>query len=128
MVVDSSALLAILFGEPEKNEFARLIRFDEAPMMSAVNFFEACMASDSRIHTRGDHVSRLVRELGITLVAFSPDHADRARQAWLRFGKGNHPAKLNMGDCCAYATAMIAREPLLYKGGDFAQTDIAAVL
>jgi ribonuclease VapC len=127
MIVDSSALIAILFKEPE----SRLI--DVAMVecadcrMSAANFLEVSMVVLAR---RSPDAARdldlLISRLGIRLVAFSESQARLARSAFERFGKGRHPAGLNFGDCIAYALARESGEELLFKGNDFAKTDIPA--
>jgi len=128
MVIDSSALLAILLDEPEKRAFSLLIRASATKLMSSVSYLEAGMVADSRTKGQGSSFDKLIAELGITVETFTPAHAEEARRAWKKYGKRNHAANLNFGDCCSYATARLAMEPLLYKGGDFAQTDIAAAI
>ncbi len=126
MIIDTSALLAILSDEPERASFVAAIRAATEPRMSAASLLEACVVVDRR----GDPVlSRqlddLVRALGIEVVAFDADQASLGRSAYRDFGKGStHPAGLNLGDCFAYALARGSGEPLLYKGDDFGHTDI----
>jgi|SRR6195952_2842774 ribonuclease VapC len=129
MIIDSSALLALVLNEPDGKLFARAIASAERPRLSAVNWFEATLLIDRK----GDAVAAsrfgdFITEFGIEVIQFTPEHARRARQARGIYGKGQHPAKLNFGDCMAYATAKIEGAPLLFKGNDFAQTDIEPAL
>lgn len=129
MIVDTSALIAIILGEPDSDQFYEMIGHAARPRMSAANWLEACIVIDGRGRT--DLQARLeafAQTLRIEIVAFTPAHAERARAAYRRFGKGNHPAKLNFGDCIAFATAELARERLLYKGEDFAHAEVRADL
>ena len=125
MIVDTSAILAVLFDEPDAERFARAIA--EAPhcRMSAANFLEAALVVEGRAGLIGGHeLDLFIERAAIELVPVSVEHAQAARRAWRRFGKGNHSAGLNFGDCFAYALAEVAEEPLLYKGEDFALTDV----
>ena len=95
--------------------------------MSVVALLEAAMVVESRGGAAaGQELDMLLEKSAVELVSVTPEHANAARRAWRRFGKGNHPAALNFGDCFAYALARTAGEPLLFKGRDFAQTDIEA--
>ncbi len=125
MVIDSSALVAIFLAEPERANYLALIEDSEVRLISAVNVFEAAMVLESR---RGDAMGReldlfIIRQQ-LEIVPFDADHIAIARQAFRRFGKGQHPAALNFGDCFAYALAKLRGEPLLAKGNDFRKTDI----
>lgn len=125
MIVDSSALVAILFNEPEAAEFARLMMRGPC-RISAANYFEAGMVVDRR--TR-DEIPRQafdtrVATTRLEIVAVTREQADEARMAYRRFGKGNHEARLNFGDCFAYVLAKGSGEPLLFKGDDFGLTDV----
>jgi ribonuclease VapC len=128
LVLDSSALLAILLGEPERNTFLDLILDAEERRISALSILETgCV-----ILTRKGPAGRLIldsvcEELSLDVVPFTVEHLRLARQAWERFGKGRHPARLNLGDCCSYALARATGHPLLYKGNDFSQTDLDLV-
>lgn len=128
MIVDTSAIVAIVQGEPEAEEFARLLLEAEDPRISAANYLEAGLVVDRA----GDPVvSRelevVVKAARISIEPFSVEQAVVARQAYRDFGKGSgHPAGLNFGDCFAYALASETGEPLLFKGDDFVHTDIAA--
>jgi ribonuclease VapC len=129
MIVDTSALLAVVFEESDAAVFARAILEAPRPSMSAATLLEAWIVTDGR---RSDVLStkagEIVRELGIDVVPLTNLHADLARDAYRRFGKGNHPAALNFGDCIAYALSAANGEPLLFKGDDFARTDVTPAL
>jgi ribonuclease VapC len=125
MVVDSSALLAIMFLEPEAQRFTQLIQASRAPLLSAANFLEASILVESRRGiAKRDLFDTFVAESGIRLQPVTRAQAVIARDAYRRFGKGNHPAGLNFGDCFAYALAKERNLPLLFKGEDFARTDL----
>lgn len=125
MIVDTSAVLAILFGEPDANRYETALARATRCRMSVANLVEAAMVVESRIGASGgDQLDILVERSPIELVPVTPEQAQAARRAWRRFGKGNHPAGLNFGDCLAYALAVTTREPLLFKGSDFGLTDI----
>lgn len=124
MVIDSSALLAILQDEPERRSFNQVIEGAETRRMSVTNFVEVSMVLEAR------HGAEGVRDLdifldraGIELVAVDAHQGMMARHAFSRFGKGRHAAGLNFGDCFAYALARVLGEPLLFKGTDFGRTD-----
>lgn len=125
MVIDTSAVMAILQAEPEAPGIAQAILSDATRLMSAGNVLEAAMLVFVRYGEDGSRdLDLLVAKLGIEIVPFSGTHADLARRAFCRFGKGIHPAGLNFGDCMAYALSKDSGEPLLFKGSDFSQTDI----
>ena len=127
MIVDSSAVLAVLFAEPDAARYARAIGRASACRMSAATFLETAIVAESRGGAAAGHALDVFLErAGMELVPVTPAQARTARLAWRRFGKGNHPAGLNFGDCFSYALAESAREPLLFKGEDFARTDIEA--
>ena len=127
MVIDSSALIAVLFNEPERRAFNEKIEADPVRMISAVTLVEASMVVESRRgEIGGRELDLFVHRAGIEVVAFTAEQAVIARDAFRRFGRGRHPARLNFGDCCAYALAAYAGEPLLFKGTDFPATDIRA--
>ena len=127
MVVDTSALLAVLFDEPEAEDFARAIARAEVSRMSAANLLEAGIVADCQTDARtGRQLDVLVADLRLRIEPVTEQQVGIARQAYLDFGRGNHPAKLNFGDCFAYALANATGEPLLFKGDDFEQTDIRA--
>jgi ribonuclease VapC len=125
VIVDSSAIVAILRAEPEAREFSRAISSAERCHISAANYLEAAVVIDSAKSAissrRFDdffHASRIAVE------AVTPRQAEIARHAYRDFGKGRHKAGLNFGDCFAYALAKEMDEPLLFKGTDFARTDV----
>ena len=124
MVVDTSALIAILFDELEKSAFASAIDAAADPKVSAVTRVETMMVYLGRRQSDPSDVIALVDILGLKTVDVDRTQADRALDAFARFGKGRHPARLNLGDCFAYALSATLNEPLLFKGGDFLKTDI----
>ena len=126
MIVDSSAVLAILFGESDATRFADAIRDAPHCRMTAATWLEAAIRVDAlRDPLLSDGFDDLVRRAGIGIEAVTADHAQIARRAYLGYGKeSGHPARLNFGDCFAYALAKSTGEPLLFKGDDFAHTDI----
>ena len=127
MIIDSSTILAILFEEPDSERFEDAIADAWPRRMSAVTLLEAAMVVEGRGGAgAGDALDALLKRAKIKLEPVTQEHVDVARQAWRRFGKGNHPAALNFGDCFAYALAEVTGEPLLFKGEDFALTDIEA--
>lgn len=127
MVVDSSALLAILFDEFETEKFVETIDRDVAPKLSVVSQVETTMVYlGRRANADSNTVSNLVAALGLQLQGIDTAQAATAIEAFKRYGKGRHPARLNLGDCFSYALAAKLGEPLLFKGEDFARTDIAA--
>lgn len=128
MVIDTSALLAILFGEPEAEDFARAIADDPRPLVSAFSVLESAVVLLVRKGVDGPSLlDALIQAARLRTVSMNADQAVIARSAYTRFGKGRHPAGLNLGDCCSYALARASGEPLLFKGKDFAQTDVALV-
>lgn len=128
MVIDTSALLAILEGEPEADEFSRLIERADTRIMSAVTMLEAGIVIEARKGADGRRaLDLLVQTADIDIVAFDGEQTALARQGYATFGKGRHPAALNFGDCAVYGLAKASAEPVLFKGNDFAQTDVAVV-
>jgi ribonuclease VapC len=127
LVVDTSAVVAILRDEPEKDHFVDLILRADACFMSAVSLQEAGTVVVGRHGDGGawELLDALLSRLNVEIVAHDAALAGIARVAFLRFGKGRHPARLNFGDCAAYALAKSADLPLLFKGDDFTKTDIA---
>ncbi len=127
MIVDTSAVITILFGESGAERYDEAIAAAPRCRMSVVNFLEAAIVLESRSSAATGHeLDAFLQEAAVELAPVTPDHAQAARRAWRRFGKGNHPAGLDFGDCFAYALAEVAGEPLLFKGRDFALTDIEA--
>ena len=128
MIIDSSALLAILFDEPDGLAFARAIHAASVRLISTMSMLETSMLVLSRRGQAGlARLDRAVAEMSIEIVAFDREQMLRARDALARYGKGRHPAGLNFGDCAAYALAVAEAEPLLFKGTDFGATDVEVV-
>ncbi len=130
LVADTSALVAIVLGEPDAERYVTaLLDSEGAPQLSAANAVETAMVVEAR---QGAEAARdlqlLIEQARIRILPVDEDQVRLAVEAWRRFGKGRHPAALNFGDCFAYALARSLGDPLLFKGDDFAQTDIPAVL
>lgn len=129
MIVDSSAVIAILFDEPEAQTFASAIGNADTVVIGAPTLVETAIVAEGRAGVAmGIRLDRLLLELEAEIVPFTAEHAAIARDAWRRFGKGRHPAGLNLGDCFSYALARSRNEPLLFKGSDFPQTDVKAAV
>ena len=129
MVIDTSALLVILQDEPERRAFTEAIEAAEGRAMSAATFVESSIVTEARYGAEGlRDLDLLIAKAKIEIVPVDLEQADTARLAFSRFGRGRHPAALNYGDCFSYALAKVLASPLLYKGADFAQTDIATVV
>jgi ribonuclease VapC len=129
MIIDTSAVLAILFDEDDAARFADAIAGADRRAMSAANFLEAGIVIDNQLGpAAGRQLDALLARAQIEIAPVTREQAEIARQAYLDFGKGHHPARLNFGDCLAYALAKAVDRPLLYKGNDFSQTDIASAL
>ena len=125
MIVDTSAVVAILRKEAEGRDFFDRVSDAEHPAMSAVALVEAALVIEGRGGRQaGADLDNFLTEAGMEIVAVSADTARVAREAWRVWGKGNHPARLNLGDCFSYALARERGEPLLFKGEDFARTDV----
>jgi ribonuclease VapC len=128
VIVDTSAILAILFDEPDADRYARAIAEAPSCRLSVAGFLEVAIVLESRGGAEAaNELDRFLERAAIELAPITVDHAEAARRAWRRFGRGNHPAGLNFGDCFAYAVAEVSGEPLLFKGEDFSRTDIEAV-
>ncbi|KZD10002.1 type II toxin-antitoxin system VapC family toxin [Oceanibaculum pacificum] len=128
MVVDTSALLAILFDEPERRAFNERIAAADVRLLSAGTLIEAGLVVEARAgEAAGRELDLLIHRAGFEIVPVDAEQAEIARAAARRFGKGRHPAGLNFGDLFAYALARVTGEPLLFKGDDFAATDIPAL-
>jgi len=130
IAIDSSAVISILRGEPDRDRFADAITDADAVCMSSVSFQESSMVLAGR---SGDAtvwllLDELVRDMNIEIVSHDAELAGIAREAFLRFGKGRHPARLNCGDCASCGLAKKRALSLLFKGGDFARTDIVPAL
>jgi len=128
MIVDASAVLAVLFEESGFERFAAVLGSATPKRMSSVNYWEAAIKMDSVTGAMDRSVDRLLAAANVTVVSVTPEHARAAREAHARFGRGRHPARLNMGDCFAYALAAERGEALLFKGDDFARTDLRPAL
>jgi len=125
MVLDSSAVVAILRREPEAVAFANLVASANSPIMSAASVLETTTLLEGRYgESAGRELDLFLVEANIRVVSVDREQIEVARRGWRKYGKGRHPAALNFGDCLSYALAKISREPLLAKGNDFAQTDI----
>ena len=128
MVIDTSVLAAIAFNEPEATDFRERIADDPVRLISAATVLEAAMVIETRLGgSAGADLDLWLYKAEVEIVPVTAEHADHARRAWRRYGKGRHPAGLNFGDCFSYALAASSGEPLLYKGNDFSQTDIRSV-
>jgi ribonuclease VapC len=129
MVIDSSALLAILQNEPERRRFNEAIEAAATRLLSVASFVEVSIVMEVRHGAEGVRdFDLLIERAGIQLCDVTADHARRARGAYARYGKGRHRANLNYGNCFAYALADAHSEPLLFKGDDFAYTDVVSAL
>lgn len=126
MVIDTSALVAIFFGEPERQRFLEAITRAEQRLISAATVLETGIVLESRQgEAAGREFDLFVVRANLTTIPVDAEQIDIARSAWRKYGKGRHPAGLNFGDCFSYALARTLSEPLLAKGTDFASTDIA---
>ena len=126
MILDTSAVLAILEKEPERPEFIDLIERSSRIRMSAVSVLEAAMVLEGRYgEDSGFDLDQFLRSTAVEIVPFDQDQLALARIGFRRYGKGHHRARLNFGDCVAYALSKATGEPLLFKGLDFAATDVA---
>ena len=125
MVIDTSAVLAILQDEPERRRFAESIEAADTRWMSAATWVESSIVVEARYGSDGlRDFDRLMERIAVEIVPVDLEQARAAREAFRRFGKGRHPAGLNFGDCFSYALARMLGEPLLFKGTDFSQTDL----
>ncbi|MBI3513507.1 MAG: type II toxin-antitoxin system VapC family toxin [Proteobacteria bacterium] len=130
MIIDSSVLVAILRREPEATVFAHVLAGATRPRLSAVSFVETAVVIDgSRSPIASRALDDLIRESEIAIEPVTEAQARLAREAYRDYGRGSgHPARLNFGDCFAYALARAAGEPLLFKGDDFGKTDVKSAL
>lgn len=128
MIIDTSALLAILQDEPERRSFNAAIEAAASRSLSSATFVETSIVIGARYGGDGlRDLDLFIAKAEIALVPVDTEQAHAARDAFLRFGKGRHPAGLNYGDCFSYALAKTLGESLLYKGDDFSQTDVGAL-
>jgi len=126
VIVDSSAVIAILWSEPDAPVHADVLARTVEPVMSAPTLLEASIVAQPEGRARLDEI---IRGAGISIAPFTEEHALVAREAYARYGKGSeHPAHLNFGDCMSYALAKVRDEPLLFKGDDFRHTDVTPAL
>lgn len=125
MLLDTSAILAILQDEPERRKFNEAIEAAETRLLSTASYVECSMILESRYGADGIRdLDLLIAKAQVSLVAVDEEQANLARRAFRKYGKGRHPAGLNFGDCFAYALAQSLNEPLLFKGNDFPQSDV----
>jgi len=128
MVIDTSALVAILLGEPEAEAFAEAIAGDPKRLVSVFSVLETGIVIEAK---KGDAGGReldlFIHRASIEIISMDSGQVDLARFAWRSFGNGRHPAGLNIGDCCSYALSKYSGEPLLFKGNDFSKTDVEVV-
>jgi ribonuclease VapC len=116
-------------GEPETEFFVRVLADDPKKMISAFNALESAIVIEAKKgEAGGRELDLLIHRARIEIIPLNGDQVELALTAWRKYGKGNHPAGLNIGDCCAYALAKYSGEPLLFKGKDFSQTDIRPVI
>lgn len=128
MVIDTSAIIAILLGEPEAERISRAILDDSRRLMSSFSLLECSLVIENRKgEAGGRELDLLLHRLQVEIVSLNPDQSLIAREAWRRFGKGRHRASLNIGDCCSYALAVYSNDSLLYKGNDFNHSDVDSV-
>lgn len=129
MVLDTSALLALLLDEPEAEAFRAAVEEDSTRVVSAATLLEAAIVIEARKgEAGGRELDLLLHRAEIAIIPVDADHVAEARRAWRRFGRGRHAAGLNVGDVFAYALARASGEPLLFKGDDFARTDVSRVI
>jgi len=128
MILDSSAIMALVFREPDY-ELVEERMFSGEPLgIGAPTLVESAIVLSSRLGMDARGVlARLIQTAGVETIPFSTPHYEAAVSAWLKYGKGRHPAALNLGDCFSYAVAMLAKQPLLCIGNDFSKTDIPVV-
>jgi ribonuclease VapC len=128
MVIDSSAILALLFNEPEADDIEIAIDEDPVRLMSVASGLEAAIVVEARLGAAGGReFDLLLHKTRIELVAVTNEQTEAGRTAWRRFGRGRHDANLNFGDCFSYALAATSGEPLLFKGDGFSKTDVPRV-
>lgn len=129
MVIDSSALIAILLAEPEAKVLSEAVAGAPKRLVSAFSALETSIVIESKKgEPGGRELDLLLHKAGIEIVPLNQEQFELARQAWRDFGKGHHPAGLNIGDCCSYALSKYSGEPLLFKGDDFSNTDVQSAL
>ena len=126
MVIDTSAIVAVIFHEPERARFLNILLDETRLIVSAVSLYETSVVVAGRKRDIGAviEVDNLFCDFGVEIVPADVEGARAARDAYFKFGKGYHPAGLNLADCFPYSIAKMRNEPLLFKGGDFLKTDI----
>src|SRR5689334_1968437 len=128
MVIDASAILAVLLGEEDAAFYADRIEKAADPRMSSVSALEVALVIGARKREQGlAALDRFLETSGTQVIAFDIEQLGLAREAWWNYGKGRHAAGLNLGDCCTYALAEALGRPLLYKGDDFSRTDVRGI-
>ena len=127
MIIDTSAIVAILFAERDAEIYAEAIVQAGSCKISAANFVEVSVVIEAQTEA-GRQLDSFIRRAGIAIEPVTEEQAYIARQAYADFGKGRHAAGLNFGDCFAYALAKVTGEPLLFKGRDFSRTDVETAL
>lgn len=128
MVLDTSALVAILLDEPERRRFNEVIEAADSRLLSVATLVETSIVIEARFGAEGlRDLDHFIERARIEVVEVDLEQGSLARHAFRQFGKGRHAAGLNYGDCFAYALAMALGQPLLYKGADFSRTDVTAV-
>ena len=128
MVIDTSALMAILLGELEAPRIASAIADDPKRVISSFSLLEAGIVIEAKKgEVGGRELDLLIHRSEIEVVKLTTEQSELARVCWRKFGKGRHPASLNIGDCCSYALSKFTNEPLLFKGEDFSKTDLDLV-
>lgn len=128
MVIDTSALVAVLLNETEAQSMAKAIAGDNVRLISSFSLLEAGIVIETKKGEAGSReLDLLIHKIGGQIVHFDSEQAGIAHKAWRKYGRGNHPAALNIGDCYTYALCKTANQPLLFKGNDFNQTDLLLV-
>lgn len=128
MVIDSSAIIALLLGEPEARSISIAMAGDPRRLMSVFSALECAIVIEAKKgEPGGRELDLLLHRAEIKIVSMDAEQLETARIAWRTYGKGRHPAGLNIGDCCSYALSRISGEPLLHVGYDFPKTDTARV-
>jgi ribonuclease VapC len=129
VIVDTSAIIAVLFDEADAPALAQAMNEADRLAIAAPTLVETTIVGEGRARPgMREKLDALLDTLRPEIVPFTADHVRIAQEGWRRFGKGRHPAALNLGDCFAYALAKSRGEPLLFKGNDFSQTDVKAAL
>lgn len=128
MVIDTSAIVAIARREPDAPAYHQAIDADPTRLLSAASLLEASIVLESRFGEAAGHdLDIMLHRVSVHVVEVTLEQVEVARHAFRKFGKGRHPAGLNFGDCFSYALSKVSGEPLLFKGDDFAKTDVEAV-